>query len=137
MNKTILPAAIAMLGVATLAPAASAAEPPHAVQVLVFEVAPPNVAKLAEQARRVEAAATKAGDVGKMHIYQNWLAGSTAGGNVVIVIEYPSLVTLAQSATKTAASAEFQQVMTQVGADMQAAGLKPPVTSFVQLEVGP
>jgi hypothetical protein len=131
MNKTILSVAIALLGAATLAPAANAPEPPHAVQVFVFEVAPPNLA------RRVEAAAVKAGGVGKMRIFQNWLSGSTAGGNVVLVIEFPSLVALAQSATKTDASAEFQQVMAQVGAEMQAAGLKPPVTSFVQLEVAP
>ena len=112
----------AMTAVSSAAPAAG---PPHVTQVVVLDVGA-NMQKFIELSKRVAAIATKIQDPGHARY---WLStwGGPDSGHVIIAIEYPSLVSLAESEAKMNASPEFAKWLV----DVQASGIKQLSNSVV------
>ena len=114
--------------VATVAAASSAAPPagtPRVTEVIVLDVGT-NMQKFSDLSSRVNAIATKYQNTGKTRYWVTTWAGSEVG-RVIVTIEYPSLVSMAESMAKMEASPEFQQWQK----DAQTSGIKQVSTSVV------
>ena len=114
--------------VATVAAVSSAAPPtgpPRVTDVIVLDVGA-NMQKFNDLSTRVNAIATKYQSTGKTRYWATMWAGSEVG-RVVVTIEYPSLVSMAESIAKMEASSEFQQWRK----DAQASGIKQLSESVV------
>jgi hypothetical protein len=126
MIKNVVMMAMALLFVAATAPAASPpAEGPAVTEVLVFDVGP-NFPKFLELTKRANAIAQKYGSTGKARFWMAAYAGRDSGA-VIVTVEYPSLVSLAQSSAKVDPSPEWQQLV----ADAQASAIKVVSDSIV------
>jgi hypothetical protein len=118
MIKNVVMMAMALLFVAATAPAASpAGEGPAVTEVLVFDVGP-NLPKFLELSKRANTIAQKYGGTGKA---RTWIASYSGPntGNVIVTVEYPSLVSLAQSRAKINASPEWQQLVADAQASVK------------------
>jgi hypothetical protein len=93
--------------------------------VIVFDVGA-NMAKFLELTKRAAEIAQKNGDTGKARYWASAHAGPNSGA-VIVTVEYPSLVSFAQSETRMQASPEWQKLV----ADAQATSIKPVSDSIV------
>ena len=84
--------------------------------------------KFAKRARELQ---KKHGGTGTQRVWQSTLAGSNTG-TVVVAVEYPSLVSMAQSQAKVGATAEWQKFVE----DFQASGMGI-LSSSLSVEVSP
>lgn len=114
---------------ALLAAAAPAASPPNAgpavSEVLVFDVGG-NLEKFMALSKRADSIAQKSGSSGKARTWISAYAGPNSG-SVVVVVEYPSMVALAESTTKMRATPEWRQLV----ADAQSSSIKVVSDSIV------
>ena len=111
MIKNVVMLAMMLLFVAATAPAASPpAEGPAVTEVFVFDVGP-NLPKFLALSKRADAIAQKYGSTGKARSWMTTYAGPNTG-NVIVTVEYPSLVSLAQSRAKVDPSPEWRQLVT-------------------------
>ncbi len=112
-----------------LAAGAPAASPPNmgpaVSEVLVFDVGG-NPQKFLQLSKRADAIAQKSGSLGKARSWISAYAGPNAG-SVIVVVEYPSMVALAESTTKMRATPEWQQLV----AEAQASSVKLVSDSIV------
>ena len=109
-----------------MAPAASPpSQAPAVTEVIVFDVGP-NMAKFLALTKRANAITQKYGSTGKARFWANAYAGRESG-TMVVTVEYPSLVSLAQSTAKYDASPEWRHLV----ADAQAASIKAISDSIV------
>ena len=131
MIKNCLMMATFLVLVAATVPAASPpSEGPAVTEVIVFDVGP-NMAKFLELTKRANSITQKYGSTGKARFWAAAYAGRDSGA-VIVTIEYPSLVALAQSAAKVENSPEWQQLV----ADAQASSIKP-ISDSIVVEVKP
>jgi hypothetical protein len=105
----------AMTATSSAAPPAS---PPRVTEVIVLDVGA-NMSKFVDLSSRVDAIAAKYQSTGQARYWISAWAGSETG-HVIVTIEYPSLVSMAQSVAKINASPEFAKWMTEA----QASGIK-------------
>jgi hypothetical protein len=84
------------------------------------------MAKFSDLVNRSNAITSKLGSTGKLRTWATTWAGDGTG-RVVVTIEYPSLVSLADSGAKVDASPEFQKWL----ADARASGIKVLSESLV------
>jgi len=94
-------------------------------QVIVLDV-DTNMQKFNDLSNRVDAIAVKYQSTGKARYWITTIGGAEVG-RVIVTIEYPSLISFAQSQAKMDASLEFQQWQK----DAQASGIKELSTSLV------
>ena len=112
---------LASLMAAAVTTVSSAAPPPapRVTEVIVLDVGS-HLQKLIEISRKFDALSVKYHDAGKVRIWQSSLAGSDTA-RVVVTIEYPSLLSYAQSDDRTrAGAAEYAPVL----AELDASGIK-------------
>ncbi len=100
------------------------------VQVVQVDIAG-NLAKFLQLMWQVAAISEKYGGTGERRILQSTLAGPNTG-SVFVVIEYPSLVSFAESNAKIGPSPEWAQFV----ADSQAAGMRVASNS-VSVDITP
>lgn len=116
--------ALPALVLTTLSWGAAPAESPHVAQFVVVEVK--SRAKFVELMNRAAAIAAKYQSTGKLRSWGYAYAG-TEVGRIIVMIEYPSMESLAQSGDKLHKTAEFQQWI----ADADAAGIKKVSESII------
>jgi len=129
-TQIILVASCILATVAAVSSAAPPAGPPRVTEVIVLDVGA-NMQKFSDLSSRVNAIATKYQNTGKTRYWATTWAGSEVG-RVIVTIEYPSLVSMAESIAKMEASPEFQQWQK----DAQASGIKQ-LSESVVTEVRP
>ena len=105
--------------------AAPPAGPPRVTQVVVLDVGA-SMQKFNDLNSRMDAIATKYQSTGKARFWMTTYAGAEVG-RVIVTVEYPSLISLAQSQAKMDASPEYQQWQK----DAQASGIKELSVSIV------
>ena len=110
--------------------AAPPAGPPRVSEVIVLDVGA-NMAKFADLSHRMDAITTKYQSTAKVHFWDTTFAGNNAG-HLVVVVEYPSLLSMAQSQEKVMGSPEYAKWI----ADVQASGIKV-VSQSLLTEVHP
>jgi hypothetical protein len=109
---------------------AVAQEAPRVLTVVFLDIAG-DVPKFQEFFTRGDAIAKKYDSTGTVRVWLATFAGPNTG-TVIVVTEYPSQVSMAQSLAKVVPSAEWQQL----GAEFAAAGMR--VTSnAVNVEITP
>ena len=109
---------------------AMAQEGPKVINIVTIDVGG-NMEKFLELTGRIGDLSDKAGSTGQRRIWQATLAGPNTN-TVVVAIEYPSLVSMAESTAKVNATPEWGQLM----AEAQAAGLRV-VSNGVSVEISP
>ena len=119
--------ALFMLAVACVA---GAQEPSHITNVIVFDVGP-DLAKFRELSKRADAISAKYGSTGKARVWIAAFAGPDSN-KVIVAVEYPSLVSMAQSVGKVNSSPEWRQLL----ADAQATNIKP-ISNSIMVEIPP
>ncbi len=124
-TQIFLMASFLVATVTAVSSAAPPAGPPHVTQVIVLDVGT-NMQKFNDLTSRVDAIATKYQGTGKSRYWIATFAGAEVG-RVIVTIEYPSLISFAQSEAKMNASPEFQQWQK----DAQASGIKELSSSLV------
>lgn len=124
-SQIILVAACLVATVSAVSSAAPPAGPPRVTQVIVLDVGT-NMQKFNDLSSRVDTIATKNQSTGKTRYWITTFAGAEVG-RVIVTIEYPSLISFAQSQAKMDASPEFQQWQK----DAQASGIKELSSSLV------
>jgi len=133
MRKNTFVVGILLTFAVTLASTTAQAQeppPPHVTNVIVLETSG-DLGKLADIVKRARMIGEKYGSTGKARVWMTTLAGPNTG-NVVVAVEYPSLVSMAESLSKVNASPDW----TRLVADAQAAGIKP-VSNSVVVEITP
>jgi hypothetical protein len=123
-TQIILVAACLVATVTAVSSAAPPAGPPRVTQVVVLDVGA-NMQKFNDLNSRMDTIAAKY-STGKARFWITTLAGAEVG-RVIVTIEYPSLISFAQSQAKLDASPEFQQWQK----DAQASGIKALSESLV------
>ena len=103
---------------------------PAAMQVFMLGPGDGGVAQLIPLLERGRAIAEQIGSGGKGRYFQVAFGGPTSG-SVVVAIEFPSLVALAESETKMNANPDYQKLI----ADIQAAGVRV-LSRAVTIELG-
>jgi hypothetical protein len=113
--------------VAAVTAVSSAAPPPapHVTEVIVLDVGA-HMQKFLELARRMDAIQAKYQGTGKVHIWQGSWAGNESG-HVIVTVEYPSLLSLAESGDRTRGAPELVPFF----ADLDASGIKVLSESLV------
>ena len=114
-----------------LAPSQAAAQgAPKAINVLTIDTKGDldGFLKFAKRARDLQ---TKHGGTGQQRVWQSTLAGPNTG-TVAVAVEYPSMVSMAQSQAKVGATPEWQKFV----ADFQASGMRV-LSNSVSMEVTP
>ena len=126
-TQAVFLASLMAAAVTTVSSAAPPTPAPRVTEVIVLDVGS-HMQKLLEIARKIDALGVKYHDAGKARIWQSSLAGSDTG-RVVVTIEYPSLLSYAQSDDRTrAGAAEYAPVF----AELDASGIKILSDSLVQ-----
>ena len=110
---------------ATMSSAAPPAAAPRVTEVYVLDVGD-NMGKFIELSKRVNALVKKIGSQGTTHYWINTWAGANAG-KVVVTVEFPSLLALAQDEEKYRNDPEFQKWQ----ADAMSSGVKVLSQSIV------
>jgi peptidyl-tRNA hydrolase len=105
--------------------AADAPAPAHVTEVIVLDVGA-NMQKFIDLANRANAITKSLQVGGTVRYYVSTWAGEGTG-RVIVTVEHPSLVSLAQSQAKLNASPEFKKWQ----ADAQASGIKQLSSSLV------
>jgi hypothetical protein len=112
MRITSLVVGLALAFAFVLAPTQSAAqEPLKVINVLTYDVAG-EMPKFLELYKRAMVVMEKYGSTGESRLWMATYAGANAG-RVAVGIEYPSMVSMAQSGEKVFASPEWQQLATE------------------------
>ena len=124
-TKIILVASCLVAIVTAVSSAAPPAGPPRVTEVIVLDVGT-NMQKFNDLTSRVDAIATKYQSTGKSRYWITTFAGAEVG-RVIVTVEYPSLISFAQSQAKMDASPEFQQWQK----DAQTSGIKELSSSLV------
>ena len=118
MIKNVVMMAMALLFVAATAPAASpTGEGPTVTEVFVFDVGP-NLPKFMDLSQRADAIAKKYGGTVKARTWMATYSGPNTG-NVIVTVEYPSFMSLAQSRAKINASPEWQKLVADAQASIK------------------
>ncbi len=117
-TKIILVASCLVATVTAVSSAAPPAGPPRVTQVVILDVGA-NMQKFNDLSGRMDTIVAKYQSTGKARFWITTLAGAEVG-RVIVTIEYPSLVSYAQSQAKMDASPEYQQWQK----DAQASGIK-------------
>ena len=107
--------------VATLTAVSSAAPPagpPRVTEVIVVDVGA-NMQKFADLSHRMDAMTAKYQSTGKVQWWEYSWAG-TGAGHLVVVVEYPSLLSMAQSNERLMGSPEYAKWI----ADVESSGIK-------------
>jgi hypothetical protein len=102
----------------TMSSAAPPASAPRITEVYVLDVGQ-NLPKFIELSKRIDALVKKYGSQGTSHYWIGQWAGSDVG-KVIVTVEFPSLMALAQDEEKFQNNPEFQQWQ----ADAAASGVK-------------
>jgi hypothetical protein len=89
-----------------------------------------NPAQVAEFAKRANAIATKLGAQGKQRVFGVAFGGTTSD-HVVIVVEFPNMLALAESSSKMSASPEYRKLTSEV----TAAGIRL-ISRSIMVEMG-
>jgi hypothetical protein len=129
-TQSMLTATLLVLASAILPAASPSPDGPTVQEVLVFDVGP-NMNKFIEITKRARAIAEKYGSTGKPRFWMSAYSGPNTG-RVIVTVEYPSLVALAQSAAKVRQSPEWQQLL----ADTQASSIEM-VSDSIAVELNP
>ncbi|HTT03400.1 MAG TPA: hypothetical protein VMG11_15075 [Steroidobacteraceae bacterium] len=116
--KTILAASVMIAAATAISAADQAPAAPHVTEVITVDVGA-NMQKFRDMSRRIDGILKGLQFAGKVRYYETTWAGTSAG-HVIVTVEYPSLVILAQSVAKLNASPDFQKWE----GDMQASGIK-------------
>lgn len=120
---------VLLMFVVTLAPAASSDQAgPRVTNVIAFDVGR-DFAKFMELSKRVGAINEKYASTGKARIWMSEFAGPNSN-RVIVTVEYPNMVAMAQSLSKVNASPEWAQLV----ADAQATEIKP-ISNSVLVEM--
>lgn len=109
---------------------AAAQEPPKVINILVFDTGGQNDEFL-EFAKRAMTLTKQLGSTGMQRVWTSTLAGPNTG-TMVVAVEYPSFVSMAESQAKVGSSPEWQQFID----DFAAAGMRV-TSSSVSVEVTP
>ena len=132
-SKTVLSV---FLGLALALPAiltpiaAVAQEAPKVINVLTADTGG-DTAKFLEFVKRARAITEQYGGTGQQRAWMATLAGPNTG-TAVVTIEYPSMVSMAESGAKIGPSPEWQKFI----ADFQAAGMRI-LSNSVSVEITP
>jgi len=124
-TRTILIASCAVAAIASVSSAQAPAAPPRVTEVVVLDVGS-NMQKFFDLTKRANAITKQLNSPGKARYWISSWAGPEAG-HVIVTIEFPSLVAMAQSEAQLNASPEFRQWMTEA----QASGIKQLSQSIV------
>jgi hypothetical protein len=118
---------VASFMVAVVTAVSSAAPPPapHVTEVIVLDVGA-HMQKFLELTKRMDAIQSKYQSTGKAHIWQGSWAGSESG-HVIVTVEYPSLLSLAQSEDRTRGAPELASLI----AELDASGIRVLSESLV------
>ena len=108
----------------------SAQEAPKVINVLSVDTGGDTAAFL-EFTKRAKAIAEQYGGTGNQRVWQSSFAGPNTG-TVVVAIEYPSMVSMAQTQAKVNSSPEWQKFI----ADFQATEMRV-VSNSVSVEITP
>ena len=114
-----------------LAPSQASAEgPPKVINVLTIDAKGDldGFLKFAKRARDLQ---SKHGGTGTQRVWQSTLAGPNTG-SVIVAVEYPSFVSMAQSQAKVGATPEWQKFIK----DFQDSDMEV-LSSSVSMEVSP
>jgi hypothetical protein len=113
--------------VAAVTAVSSAAPPPapHVTEVIVLDVGA-HMQKFLELTKRMDAIQSKYQSTGKAHIWEGTWAGSESG-RVIVTVEYPSLLSLAESADRTRGAPELASLI----AELDASGIRVLSESLV------
>ena len=95
------------------------AQPPHVSNVLMFEVGG-YLEKFLEIGRRANAINEKLDSPGKARVWTNYFGAAQGGRTAIVVIEYPSLVAMAQFMARQDTSADWLKLR----AEAEASGIK-------------
>jgi hypothetical protein len=128
--KILLVASFMIAVVSAGSSAAPPAGPPHVSNVVVLDVGA-NMQKFIDLSHRMDALTAKLQSTGKARFWDTTWAGSNAG-HLVVVVEYPSLASMAASQEKMMASPEYAKWI----ADAEASGIKV-VSQSLLTEVHP
>ena len=109
---------------------AKAQEGRKVIQIVAIDTGG-DLPKFLEFSKRIQVIADMTGSTGKRRIWQSTPAGPETG-TVAVAIEYPSMVSMAESTTKMVATPEWSQLV----ADFQAAGIRV-VSNSVAVEITP
>jgi hypothetical protein len=124
-TQITLVAACLLVIVTASSSAAPPAGPPRVTQVVVLDVGA-SMQKFNDLNNRMDAISTKYQSTGKARFWMTTYAGAEVG-RVIVTVEYPSLISLAQSQAKMDASPEYQQWLK----DAQTSGIKELSMSIV------
>lgn len=117
MRRNILFAGLIMLATAVTGTAQTpAAKPPPVAVVIVLQPpdgSPATFAKLTASLAKARTIAAKLGNPGKARLYAPSFGGTDVN-TCVIVVEYPSLLAMAEAEPKMAASAEWQAMVGEI-----------------------
>jgi hypothetical protein len=123
--RSLLAVSLVASVASTLSYAAPPMEAPHVTEVFVLDIAG-NMPKFMEVTKRMQDLSKKNG----MHgMARYWIAGWAGAdvGKVIVAVEFPSLLVLAQDAEKMMGDPEYQKVQ----ADAMASGMKIVSASLV------
>jgi hypothetical protein len=123
--QIILVVLIIVVAMTAVSSTAAPAGPPRVTDVFVLDVGA-NMQKFIDLTSRVNAIAAKYQSTGQARYWISTWAGPEAG-HVIVTIEYPSLVSMAQSVAKLNGSPEFAKWLTEA----QASGIKQLSESVV------
>jgi len=125
-TRSILVTSCAIAAIASVSSAqAPSAAPPRVTEVIVLDVGS-NMQKFFDLTKRADAITKELQNPGKARYWISSWAGSEAG-HVIVTIEFPSLLAMAQAEAKMNASPEFQKWI----AEAQASGIKQLSQSIV------
>lgn len=125
MKTQISFVAACLLAIVTASSSAAPPGPPRVTQVVVLDVGA-SMQKFNDLNSRMDTIAAKNQSTGKARFWMTTFAGAEVG-RVIVTVEYPSLISFAQSQAKMDASPEYQQWQK----DAQASGIKELSSSLV------
>jgi hypothetical protein len=115
MRITSLLIGLALAMAFTLAPSQSTAqEPPKVISVMTYDVAG-DMPAFVELYKRAMVIMEKYGSTGESRLWMATYAGANAG-RVAVAIEYPNMVSMAQSGEKVFPSPEWQKLAAEFDA---------------------
>jgi len=127
-TRTLFISAVCLIASSLVVSAADAPAPraAHVTEVIVLDVGAANMQKFMDLANRASAITKQLQVAGTVRYYVGTWAGE-GSGHVIVTVEYPSLLSLAQAEAKTSASPEFRQWQT----DAANSGIKQLSSSLV------
>ena len=126
MRTTSILIALALASVLSLASSQAIAQDAPRVSTVLLIDAGGDMAKFQEFFKRAQAIGKQYGTTGTARVWVTTFAGPNTN-SILVMNEFPSLVSMAQSQTKIGSSAEWQQFV----ADFQAAGMRVVSNSVI------